>query len=472
MSLLPIIDSSTEPAVPQPADVESRGTYAFVSLGCPKNLVDSEKMLGQLALDGYQLVSSPDGADFVIVNTCGFIESSRDESRSVVQEMLDLKAAGRTGGVIVAGCLPQRLEEDGGLLSEMPDIDHVVGVFGRDEISRVANRMVGGVTEQRTLFRPAPVRSMDDRGRLRMTPSHYAYLKISEGCDRTCTFCSIPKMRGRHVTKPIEMVVEEAQELASDGVRELIIVAQDTTFYGLDLYGEVRLTELLRHLENVDGIDWIRLMYLYPMNFDDELIGTIAESSRILPYLDMPLQHISSSVLKRMQRRVNGEQTRELVSRLRSTIPNLVLRTTFITGFPGETNAQFDELCDFVAETRFERMGVFPWSAEPGTPALRLDGQLPEETRIQRSNELMTLQQSIAFDHADSLIGYELDVLIDGKVDDNVWLGRSFTDAPEIDACTYVSAHNLESGLLVPVEILRRDEYDLIGVAVEGPSET
>ena len=472
MSLLPIIDSSTEPAVPQPAGVESRGTYAFVSLGCPKNLVDSEKMLGQLALDGYQLVSSPDGTDFVIVNTCGFIESSRDESRSVVQEMLDLKAAGRTGGVIVAGCLPQRLEEDGGLLSEMPDIDHVVGVFGRDEISRVANRMVGGVTEQRTLFRPAPIRSMDDRGRLRMTPSHYAYLKISEGCDRTCTFCSIPKMRGRHVTKPIEMVVEEAQELASDGVRELIIVAQDTTFYGLDLYGEVRLTELLRHLENVDGIDWIRLMYLYPMNFDDELIGTIAKSSKILPYLDMPLQHISSPVLKRMQRRVNGEQTRELVSRLRSAIPNLVLRTTFITGFPGETNAQFDELCDFVADTRFERMGVFPWSAEPGTPALRLDGQLPEETRIQRRDELMTLQQSIAFDHADSLIGYELDVLIDGRVDDNVWLGRSFTDAPEIDACTYVSAHNLESGLLVPVEILRRDEYDLIGVAVEGPSET
>ncbi len=433
-------------------------------------------MLGQLAVDGYQLVPNPEGADFVIVNTCGFIESSRDESRSVVQEMLDLKASGRTGGVIVAGCLPQRLEENGGLLQEMPNIDHVVGVFGRDEIGRVADRLVGGITEQRELFRPAPIKSMDDRGRLRMTPSHYAYLKISEGCDRTCTFCSIPGIRGRHISKPIEMILEEARELAVDGVRELIIVAQDTTYYGLDLYGEVRLTELLRQLEQVDGIDWIRLMYLYPVNFDDKLVRTIAESSTILPYLDVPLQHISTPVLKRMQRRVNGTQTRELVSKLRSAIPNLVLRTTFITGFPGETDAQFDELCDFVAETRFERMGVFTWSAEPGTPAVRLDGHLPEEIRSQRRDELMTLQQPIAYDHGDSLIGYELDVLIDGKVDDNVWTGRSFMDAPEIDACTYVSAENLEPGSLVPVEILQRDEYDLIGVAVDDivdePSET
>jgi len=471
MSLLPIIDS-TRVRVSLPSAVgQARGTYAFISLGCPKNLVDSEKMLGKLASDGYQLVPEPEGADFVIVNTCGFIESSRDESRSVIQEMLDLKSSGQTGGVIVAGCLPERLEEDGGLLKEMPDIDHVVGVFGRDEISTVANRFVGGITEQRELFRPAPIKAMDDRARLRITPSHYAYLKISEGCDRTCTFCSIPKMRGKHVTKPIEMILEEAQELAADGVRELNIVAQDTTYYGMDLYGEVRLAEMLRQLETVDGIDWIRLMYLYPVHFNDELIQTIADSTKILPYLDMPLQHISTPVLKRMQRRVNGDQTRELVSKLRAAIPNLVMRTTFITGFPGETDAQFEELRDFVAETRFERMGTFTYSVEPGTPATKLDGHLPEEVKNERRDELMTLQQGIAFEHAESLVGYELDVLIDGEVEENVWVGRSFTDAPEIDACTYVSGENLEPGSIVPVEILRRDEYDLIGVAIDDVIE-
>jgi ribosomal protein S12 methylthiotransferase len=471
MSLLPIINSTPEPVSMPSTEGQTRGTYAFVSLGCPKNLVDSEKMLGQLASDGYQLVPKPEGADFVIVNTCGFIESSRDESRAVIQEMLDLKSSGQTGGVIVAGCLPERLEEDDGLLKEMPDIDHVVGVFGRDEISTVANRMVGGITEQRELFRPAPIKAMDDRARLRITPSHYAYLKISEGCDRTCTFCSIPQMRGKHVTKPIEMVLEEARELAADGVRELNIVAQDTTYYGLDLYGEVRLAEMLRQLQGVDGIDWIRLMYLYPVHFNNELIETIADSTKILPYLDMPLQHISSPVLKRMQRRVNGDQTRELVSKLRATIPNLVMRTTFITGFPGETDAQFEELRDFVAETRFERMGTFTYSLEPGTPATKLDGHLPEEIKKERRDELMTLQQTIAFEHADSLIGYELDVLIDGEVEENVWVGRSFTDAPEIDACTYVSGENLEPGSMVPVEILRRDEYDLIGIAVDDVIE-
>ncbi|MBL8815778.1 MAG: 30S ribosomal protein S12 methylthiotransferase RimO [Planctomyces sp.] len=448
----------------------SKGTYAFVSLGCPKNLVDSEKMLGSLAIDGYTLVSDPNGADFVIVNTCGFIESSRAESRSVIQEMLDLKKAGGTKGVIVAGCLPQRLEE-GGLLKEMPEIDHVVGVFGRDEISRVADRLVGGMREQRELFRPAPIKAMDDRARLRITPQHFAYLKISEGCDRTCTFCSIPGMRGKHVTKPIEMVLEEARELVADGVRELIIVAQDTTYYGLDLYGEVRLAELLRQLHDVEGLDWLRLMYLYPVNFSDELIDVIAGSPLILPYLDMPLQHISSAVLKRMQRRVNSDQTRELVSKLRERIPNLVLRTTFIAGFPGETDEQFEELRQFVEETRFERMGVFTYSLEPGTPAVKLDGHLPEDVKEARRDELMALQQEIAFEHADSLVGYELDVMIDEQIEDGVWAGRTFADAPEIDSTVFVSGEDLQPGDLVPVEILERRDYDLIGVVSEQLEE-
>ena len=463
---LPII----EPDAPAPkmsipeVTGPSKGSYAFVSLGCPKNLVDSERMLGSLAIDGYSLVSEPENSDFVIINTCGFIESSRQESKAVIQEMLDLKRAGKTKGVIVVGCLPQRLEE-GGLIAEMPEIDHIVGVFGRDEITKVADRLVGGMNEQRELFRPAPIKAMDDRARLRITPAHFAYLKISEGCDRTCTFCSIPMMRGKHITKPIEMVIEEAQELVADGVKELILVAQDTTYYGKDLYGEVRLTELLKELDKVDGLDWIRLMYLYPVHFTDALIDQIVESPKILPYLDMPLQHISSPVLKRMQRRVNSEQTRELVGKLRERVPNLVLRTTFIAGFPGETDEQFEELRDFVKETRFERMGVFTYSVEPGTPATKLDGHLPEHVKEARRDELMELQQQIAFEHADSLIGYELDILIDDQVDEGVYIGRSFADAPEIDSNVFVSAENLEIGSMVPVEIVRREDYDLIGVA-------
>ena len=337
----------------------------------------------------------------------------------------------------------------------------------RDEINRVADRLVGGVTEQRELFRPAPITALDDRARLRITPQHFAYLKISEGCDRTCTFCSIPMMRGKHVTKPIEMVVEEARELAADGVKELIIVAQDTTYYGLDLYGEVRLVELLRQLEQVEGLEWIRLMYLYPVHFTDELIDTVAGSQKILPYLDMPLQHINSKVLKRMQRRVNAEQTRELVGKLRDRVSNLVLRTTFIAGFPGETDEQFEELRDFVVDTRFERMGVFSYSVEPGTPATKLDGHLPGDVRDARRDELMAVQQKIAFEHAESLVGYELDVLIDDQSDDdeNIYIGRTFADAPEIDSNVYVSGQDLEVGSMVPVEIVRREDYDLLGVA-------
>lgn len=471
MQSLPIVEIG--PANPLPDDRDqglSKGTYAFVSLGCPKNLVDSEKMLGHLALDGYTLVSDPEQADFVIVNTCGFIEQSRQESKAVIREMLDLKAAGKTRGVIVAGCLPERL--GGSLLEEMPQIDHVVGVFGRDEIARVADRLVGGMREQRELFRPASIRPLDDTARLRITPSHYAYLKISEGCDRTCTFCSIPSMRGKHVTKPIEMVVAEASELAGDGVRELILVAQDTTYYGMDYYGEVRLADLLEALEKIEGIDWIRLMYLYPVNFTDRLIDTIAGASKVIPYLDMPLQHISSRVLKRMQRRVNREKTIELVEKIRSRIANLVLRTTFIVGFPGETEAEFEELKQFVAQTRFERMGVFTYSREPGTPAVKLDGHLPEEVKELRRDELMELQQELALEWGESLVGYELDCLIDQPADKaGMWIGRTYADAPEIDGVVYVQGGDLEVGQMVPVTITEANEYDLAGTLSEALEE-
>jgi ribosomal protein S12 methylthiotransferase len=367
--------------------------------------------------------------------------------------------------VIVAGCLPERL---GGarLREELPGIDGIVGVFARDEITKVADRIFGTSEEQRIVFRPAPVRALNDAARLRITPRHYAYLKISEGCDRTCTFCAIPKMRGKHATKPIEMVLAEARELAADGVRELNIVAQDTTYYGMDLYGQVRLVELLRELEQVEGIDWIRLLYLYPINFTDELIDQIAGSRKIIPYLDMPLQHISDPVLKRMQRRVNRAQTIELVEKLRQRITNLVLRTTFIVGFPGETEVQFEELCDFVEATRFERMGVFTYSLEPGTPAVKLDGHLPEDLKNERRDRLMELQQKIAFEYGDSLVGYELDVLIDAQIDDDTWIGRSFADAPEIDGAIYVKGSGVGLGEIVPVEIEGRQDYDLVGSAM------
>ena len=461
MTDLPIIASEPSPILPDVPPLTSKGTYAFVSLGCPKNLVDSEKMLGTLALDGYALVSDPDGADFVIVNTCGFIESSRQESKAVIEEMLDLKRRGRTKGVIVAGCLPELL--GGGLLDEMPDIDHVVGVFGRDEINRVADCLIGGLREQRELFRPAPITALDDRARLRITPEHFAYLKISEGCDRTCTFCAIPKIRGKHVSKPMEMVTAEARELVGDGVRELVLVAQDTTYYGTDLYGEVRLVPLLRELERIDGIDWIRLMYLYPINFTDELIETIAGSGTIIPYLDLPLQHINDRVLGRMQRRVDRARTIELVEKLRASIPNLVLRTTLVTGFPGETDEQFAELKDFVVDAEFERMGVFTYSLEPGTAAVKLDGHLPEEIKQARRDELMTVQQEIAFRFGDSLVGYELDVIVDEHVEEDLWLGRTYADAPDIDGNVLLTGKGIDAGDLVPVEIVGRQEYDLLG---------
>src|SRR6266481_7215883 len=269
-------------------DCMPKPTFAFISLGCPKNLVDSERMLGKLAQDGYTLTAQPEGADVVVVNTCGFIEPARQESLAVIRQMLQLKKDGKVGAVVVAGCLAERKKDE--LLRDVPELDQIVGVFGREEITHVVDRAVSQGHEQRTLFRPAPVRSWPDTARLRITPRHYAYLKISEGCDRLCTFCAIPGMRGKHVTKPIEEVVREARELAADGVRELIVVAQDTTYYGMDLYGKVRLAELLQKLNRVDGIEWIRILYAYPINFTDELIDTLAGARKVLPYLDLPLQ--------------------------------------------------------------------------------------------------------------------------------------------------------------------------------------
>lgn len=443
-----------------------KGRYAFVSLGCPKNTVDSERMLGLLRLEGYELVDSPEGADFAVVNTCGFIEQAREESFGAIDEMLELKRQGQLRGVIVSGCLAERQKEE--LLSDRPDIDHLVGVFGRDEVTKVADRLIGGMEEQRLVFRPAPAKPLEDTHRLQITPQHYAYLKISEGCDRLCTFCAIPKMRGKHATKPIEEVVAEARELQSNGVRELVIVAQDTTYYGRDLYGEPRLVQLLEALEEVEGLDWVRLMYLYPMYFTDELIDLIAQSNRIVPYLDMPLQHINDRMLKRMQRRVNRAATEELVNKLRERIPNVVLRTTLITGFPGETDAEFEELLEYVEQARFERLGVFTYSNEPGTPAARLADQVPDEVMQERRDRLMLAQQQIAFDWADRQVGSTLDVLIDTPLPEQqgVWLGRTTADAPDVDCAVFVTGENVKPGDLMACEVVARSDYDLVATPV------
>jgi ribosomal protein S12 methylthiotransferase len=447
----------------------SKGRYAFVSLGCPKNLVDSERMLGLLKLDGYEMVRDPQGADFVVVNTCGFIERAREESLGVIHEMIQLKRAGGIKGLIVSGCLAEREKE--ALLEKHPEIDHLVGVFGREHVTKVADRLLGGLVEQRTVFQPAPVVALSDRARLRITPRHFAFLKISEGCDRLCTFCAIPKMRGKHATKPIEEVVAEARELAADGVRELNIVAQDSTYYGMDLYGRPRLPELLRELEQVEGLDWIRVMYLYPMYFTDELIDVIARSQKIVPYLDMPLQHINDTMLRRMQRRVTRQQTESLVGRLRQAIPNLVLRTTFITGFPGETEEQFQELLEFVLAARFERLGVFTYSFEADTPSARLPDHLPEEVKAERRERLMAAQQEVAFEWNQRQVGRTLEVLIDEPVEGekHAWVGRSYADAPDVDGLVYVSGKKLRPGQIVPCEIVATRDYDLIGAAIGKP---
>jgi ribosomal protein S12 methylthiotransferase len=446
-----------------------KGTFSFVSLGCPKNLVDSERMLGLLAQDGYVLVPDAQKADLVIINTCGFIDAARQESLGVIREMIERKKAGAIKGVVVAGCLAERQKEM--LLDEVPEVDQVVGVFGREEIARVADRIMGDLHEQRTIFRPAPVQAQDDRARLRITPKHLAYLKVSEGCDRLCTFCAIPYMRGKHVTKPIEKVVEEARELAADGVRELNLVAQDMTYYGVDLYGRPRLAELLLELDQVEGIDWLRILYNYPNFFTDELYEVLGASRKILPYLDMPLQHINDRMLKMMNRRYTRAETEEIIARLRRTMPGLVLRTTFIVGFPGETEAEFEELLAYVSATRFERLGVFPYSFEPDTPAAKIPGHLPDEVKNERRDRVMAAQQPIAFEFNETLVGRTLDVLIDGPAPDgkNLWTGRTFADAPDVDGVTYVQGSHLEPGDLVACEVVGTSGYDTIARAGKVP---
>ncbi|MBN9518034.1 30S ribosomal protein S12 methylthiotransferase RimO [bacterium] len=465
-------------ATPAPvpgAAPDAKGTFAFVSLGCPKNTVDSERMLGRLATEGYALQADAAGADVVVVNTCGFIESARQESLGVIREMLALKEAGKLGAVVVAGCMAERQRDV--LLEQVPGVDQILGVFGREEIATVVDavqaRRRGGDADLSALdlFPPAPVRALDDTARLRITPRHFAYLKISEGCDRLCTYCAIPKMRGKHATKPIEEVVREAQELAADGVRELIVVAQDTTYYGMDLYGRTRLADLLRAINKVDGIEWVRVLYAYPEHFGDDVIEALATSDKIIPYLDMPLQHINDRVLRRMVRRVDRDATEKLLERLRKNLPDLALRTTFIVGFPGETDAEYEELRRFVTDIKFERLGVFPYSPEPDTPAAKLDGHLPDDVKAARVAGVMEAQQAVAFGWAAAQVGRDHPVVIDGPDPEfaSHFRGRTYADSPDIDCAVRVKGKGLRAGDFVRVKVTAADGYDLAGRAVGKP---
>ncbi|MDC0278613.1 30S ribosomal protein S12 methylthiotransferase RimO [bacterium] len=472
---LPIVDDSP----PSPVNARSsheegdaRGNYAVISLGCPKNLVDTEQMLGRLDEDGYRMVESVDDAEFVVVNTCGFIDSARDESLEAIDEMLDLKKQGKIRNVVVTGCLAER--QQGKLLEQRPEIDAMIGVFGRNEIVSVIENLRSGVDEQQKLFRPAAIRPLSDAKRRAVTPRHFAYLKISEGCDRLCTFCAIPKMRGKHYSKPIEQIIEEAKQLGESGVKEVVIVAQDTTYYGKDLYGRPRLSDLLQQLDAIESIDWIRLMYFYPMYIDEELITTLANAKRILPYIDMPLQHASDTMLRRMSRKTTRDSQEKILRQLRDRIPNLVMRTTMITGFPGETEADFQELADFVSEQKFEHLGVFTYSVEDDTPAVKLPNRVEPHIANDRYERLMAIQQEIAFDWIKSRVGTKEQVILDSPLPDQhgVWIGRTRSEAPDIDGIVYVSGfsrpESVETGDMVRCEIVAADGYDLIAAPLDS----
>lgn len=471
---LPIVtesDSPTPVATGNERDPNARGNYAVISLGCPKNLVDTEQMLGRLDEDGYRMVDDVSGADFVVVNTCGFIDSARDESYEAIDEMLALKRSGQLRNVVVTGCLAER--QQGKLLEDRPEIDALVGVFGRNDIVSIVDDLYSGLEEQRKLFKPAAIKPLSDAVRSAITPRHFAYLKISEGCDRLCTFCAIPKMRGKHYSKPIEQVVDEAKRLGDSGVKEIVVVAQDTTYYGKDLYGEPRLTELLTELDKVDNVDWIRLMYFYPMYIDDRLIDTLAGAERILPYIDMPLQHASDAMLKRMSRKTTRSLQEEIVGKLRDRIDNLIMRTTMITGFPGETDDDFEQLMDFTIAQKFEHLGVFTYSVEDDTPAARLPNHVPAEVALERQSRLMAAQQKIAFDWNESRIGSVEDVLIDAAVPDQpgAWMGRSRGEAPDIDGVVFVTetdpANPVALGQMRKCEIVHSSGYDLVAATLD-----
>ncbi len=434
-----------------------------VTLGCEKNLVDSEIMAGLVAERGYRLVDDKEEATVIIVNTCGFIDAAKEESVNTILDMAELKTTGQLKALIVSGCLTQRYKEE--LMKEMPEIDGIVGTGDFHHINDIVDKALAGAKPVRV---GNPVFDYEQKLPRRVTtPRYTAYVKIAEGCDNACTFCSIPIMRGKFRSRSMESIVAEVEQLASQGVKEISLIAQDSTNYGTDLYDGFKLPELLDKVSEVPGIGWVRLHYAYPGFFTDELIETMARNPKICKYVDMPLQHSEDSILKRMRRPGRQRDTRELVARIRERIPGVFLRTSLIVGFPGESKQDFDNLQQFVREMRFDRMGVFSYSQEEDTPAARLPDQLDDEVKEWRANTLMETQREVTSELAGKLVGDEIDVLIeryDGRND--VYVGRSQYDAPEIDGEVFVTGKDLKLGDFCRVKVTHAFEYDLSGVAV------
>lgn len=436
----------------------------FISLGCDKNLVDSEVMLGILADRGFEMTDTEDDADIIIINTCCFINDAKEESINTILEMAEYKKTDPCKALIVTGCLAQRYKQE--IVDEIPEVDAVIGTSKYDEIFDAVDQALKG----------SHFLDVDDLDRLPSVPGkrilttggHYAHLKIAEGCDKHCTYCIIPKIRGNYRSVPMEQLLAEAASLAEQGVKELILVAQETTLYGVDLYGKKSLHILLKELAKIKGIRWIRILYCYPEELYPELIETIKNEKKVCHYLDMPIQHASDAILKRMGRRTTKAQLKETVSLLRKEIPDIVLRTTLIAGFPGETQKQHEELMEFVDEMEFERLGVFAYSPEENTPAASMPDQIPEEIKEERRDAILELQQEIAFDKAADMVGRTLYAMIEGKVaDEPAYVARTYADSPDIDGYVFVNTGEmLMSGDFVKVKITGSAEYDLIGELV------
>lgn len=433
----------------------------LISLGCDKNLVDSEVMLGLLNKAGHQLTNDETEADVVVVNTCAFISDAKEESINTIIEMGELKKTGKLKKLIVAGCLSQRYKDE--IMKELPEIDVIIGATNYDKIVEAIGTDEESIVDDIN-YTPRPIAE-----RIVTTNASMAYFKIAEGCNKLCTYCIIPHIRGRYRSMPMDSLIASAEKLASDGIKELVLVAQETTLYGVDLYGEKKLPELLTKLSEIEGIEWIRLLYCYPEEITDELIEVMATNPKICHYVDIPIQHSENAILKRMGRRTSREDIVELVGRLRTAMPDIAIRTTLISGFPGETQELHDGLVDFVDECEFERLGVFTYSPEEGTPAAEYEDQVDGELAVKWRDEIMELQQEISYEKNQQMIGSTQKVLIEGYlVDDDVYVGRTYRDAPGVDGIVFVSApYELISGSFVDVKITEANEYDLTGVIVE-----
>lgn len=433
----------------------------FVSLGCDKNLVDSEMMLGMLRQKGYSFTDDENDADIVVVNTCCFIGDAKEESINTLLEMAELKKTGQIKALIAAGCLAQRYREE--IQKEIPEVDAVIGTMALEDISEAIEETLAGRGQNH--YRDLNSRPPFTRDRVLTTGGHFTYLKIAEGCNKRCTYCIIPKVRGDYRSIPMEELIAQAKNLGEKGVRELILVAQETTLYGVDLYGEKYLPRLLHELAKISDIYWIRILYCYPEEITEELIETIATEPKVCHYLDIPIQHASDAVLKRMGRRTSQDDLRDVIAKLRNRIPDICLRTTLISGFPGETQEDFEELYNFADEMEFDRLGVFAYSQEEDTPAANMPEQIAEEIKEARRDELMELQQEIAFEKAEDMIGRVLVAMIEGKVaDEDVYVARTYRDAPNVDGYLFVNTTaSLVTGDFVKVMVTDANEYDLIG---------